>query len=128
MSCRATKQDNAKFEELKAIAAQLPTYPGMQEISSTASGGYGKAIVSKSYRSDARYEDVKRFYIEHLERDGWKLTSERQLNGFGGDPGGYLIEFHKGDVSIGIEYAGERANYGWQYGISVSWSRWVLKK
>jgi hypothetical protein len=127
-SCWATKQDEAKFEELKAIASQLPTYAGMQEISSTANAGYGKAIVSKGYRSNARYDDVKRFYIDRLEHDGWQLVSERQLKGFGSDLGGYHLEFHKGDTSLGIEYAGEKADYEWQYAIAVSWSRWIKKK
>ena len=123
--CWSTKEDAAKLEEIKSVWARLPSYPGMQEMNSSTTSGYGKALVSKKFRSDARYDDVKRFYIEHLERDGWKVESEKQLKDLGSDFGGYEIRFRKADLSIAIEYAGQNADYGWDYGIGVSWTQWV---
>jgi hypothetical protein len=32
-----------------------------------------------------------------------------------------LIVYRKGEYAIEIDYSGERANYEWQYGISVKW-------
>ncbi|HXQ70193.1 MAG TPA: hypothetical protein VN844_06880, partial [Pyrinomonadaceae bacterium] len=101
--------------------------PGMQETDTSSSSGGGKALISKGFRSDARYEDVKRFYVEYLERDGWKIESDKQLKDIGSDFGGSEIKFRKGDLSLAIEYAGPRAGYGWQYAIGVSWSRWIKK-
>ena len=126
--CWSSKEDAAKLEELKSVWARLPSYPGMQETHSSTTSGYGKALVSKDYRSNAQYEDVKRFYVERLQQDGWKLDGEKQLKGLGSDFGGYEIRFRKADLAIAIEYAGPRANYGWEYAIGVSWSRWVKEK
>jgi len=84
----------------------------------------GKALVSKTFRSDARYEDVKRLYVEHLERDGWKIEGEKQLKDWGSDFGGHEIRFRKADLTS-YRICPPSANYGWQYGIGVSWSRWV---
>jgi hypothetical protein len=123
--CWSAKEDAAKLEEIKSVWARLPPYPGMQETNSLTTSGYGKAIVSKKFRSDARYDDVRRFYVERLEQDGWKIDGEKQLKDLGSDFGGYEIRFRKADLSIAIEYAGQSADYGWQYGIAVSWSRWV---
>ena len=128
LGCWSPKEDAAKLEEIKSIWARLPLYPGMQETDSSTTSGYGKALVSKKFRSDAQYEDVKRFYIERLEPDGWKIDGEKQLKDIGSDFGGYEIRFRKGDIALAIEYAGPRANYGWQYGIGVSWSRWVKSR
>jgi hypothetical protein len=126
--CGPTKQDAARLEEVKAIWAHLPVDSRLQEIGSSTTSGFGKAMISKRFRSDAPYDEVKRFYVEHLTAEGWSIVSERQMNGSGSNFGGYHLEFHKGDLDLGIEYSGEKANYGWQYAIAVSWSRWVKKK
>lgn len=126
--CGPTKEDAAKLEEVKAVWSQLPVYSRLQEIDSSTTSGYGKAMISKKFRSDAPYDEVKHFYVDHLTAEGWTIVSERQMNGWGSDFGGYHLEFHKGDLDFGIEYSGEKANYGWQYAIAVSWSRWVKKK
>jgi hypothetical protein len=97
----------------------------MQETDSKTTSGGGKAMVSKTFRSDARYDDVRRFYVERLEQDGWKIHAEKPLKDWGRDFGGYEIRLRKGDLTIAIEYAGQNADYGWDYGIGVSWSRWV---
>lgn len=125
--CWSAKEDAAKLAEIQSVWARLPSYPGMQETSSSSTSGGGKALVSKKYDSNAPYENVKRFYVEHLERDGWKIEGEKQLKDLGSDVGGYEIRFRKGDLSLAIEYAGPLADYGWQYAIGVSWSRWVKK-
>lgn len=126
--CWSAKEDAAKLQEVRSVWARLPSYPGMQEIDSKTESGYGKALVSKKFRSDARYDEVRRFYVESLGRDGWEIYGEKQLKGFGSNFGGYEIRFLKSDLSIVIEYAGDKADYGWQYGIAVSWSRWVKDK
>ena len=125
--CWSAKEDAARLEEIKAVWARLPTYSGLQEIDSSTTSGGGKAMVSKKYRSEARYDDVKRFYVEYLIPDGWTMVSEKKIVDIGTDFGGYHIEFRKGDLSLGLEYAGEKANYEWQYAIAVNWSRWVKK-
>ena len=125
--CWSAKEDASKLEEVKSVWARLPSYPGMQETHSSTTSGYGKARISKSYRSDARYEDVRRFYVEHFERDGWKIVQDKQLKDWGSDFGGHEIRLRKADLQVAIEYTGERADYGWQYAIGVSWSRWVKK-
>lgn len=125
--CWSAKEDAAKLAEIQSVWARLPSYPGMQQtVSATSNSGGGKAMVSKKYLSDARYEDVKRFYVEYLERDGWKLEGEKQLKHWGSGFGGYEIRFRKGDLDLAIEYSGPTADYGWQYAIGVSWSRWEI--
>jgi hypothetical protein len=84
-------------------------------------------MISKKFRSDAPYDEVKRFYVEHLLRDGWNVITEKQMKDWGSDFGGYYLQFHKGDLFLSIEYAGEKADYGWQYAIAVSWSSFVKK-
>lgn len=126
--CWSAKEDAAKLEEVKAVWARLPMYPDMQQVGDLTRSGGGNVLVSKTFRSGARYDDVKRFYIEHLAQEGWKTISDRKLADWGGDPERYYIQFQKGDIFLSIEFAGAGSDRDWQYAIAVTWSRWTRKK
>jgi len=129
VGCWSAKEDRARLEEVNAIWTRLPVYPGLQEIASTTQSGFGKVFVSKKFRSNASYSDVKSFYVERLRQDGWEVISDRPLKDWaGGGPERHYIEFHRGDVFLSIEHAGQEAGYDWQYAIAVNWSRWNRKK
>ena len=121
-SCFSPAQDKARLEEVKGIWAAFPLYPGMVEVNNSTSSGFGKAFMSKSFRSGAGYDDVKRFYLERLGQDGWSFSGERNLKGITSDLGGREMKFHRGDYEVTIEYATEKADYGWQYGIGIGWN------
>lgn len=111
----------SKLEEIKIIWATLPLYHGMIEVNHSASSGFGRAFMSKSFRSEASYDEIKRFYSERLARVGWQLARERPLKDWNKDLGGQLIEFRNGEFGLSIEYAGQKADYGWNYGIGITW-------
>jgi hypothetical protein len=111
----------SKLGEIKAIWETLPLYPGIVEVNHSASSGFGRAFMSKSFRSEASYNDIKSFYSEYLIRAGWQLVGERPLKDWNKDLGGQLLEFRKGEFYLSIQYAGKKADYGWDYAIGVSW-------
>src|ERR1700674_35670 len=125
VGCFSRKEDSAEFEETKKIWAAFPIYPGMQQVSSSETSGFGKMLISKNFQSKATYEKVRRFYVDRLTKDDWRLSSDKQIKDWGSDFGGHELYFRKADLHIAIEYAGERANYGWDYAISAGWTRWV---
>jgi hypothetical protein len=110
-----------KLDEIQSIWKKLPLYPGLVEVDQSSASGFDKAYVSKSFTSSANYDDVKRFYLEHLTSEGWKLFRERELKEWGQNLGGRQIEFRRDEYDLTIEYAPNSANHGWNYGISVSW-------
>lgn len=110
-----------KLNEIKTIWATIPLYPRMTEVNHSASSGFRRAFMSKSFRSEASYNDIKRFYSDHLVQAGWKLVTEEPLKDWDKDLGGQVLEFRKGEYQLSIQYSGEKADYGWQYGIDVRW-------
>lgn len=110
-----------KLNEIKTIWSTIPLYPGMIEVNHSASSGFRRAFMSRSFCSEASYNDIKRFYSDHLLRAGWQLVTERPLKDWEKDLGGQLLEFHKGEYHLSIQYSGQKADYGWQYGIAVRW-------
>lgn len=121
VSCFSPAQDRARLNEVNRIWTAFPLYPGMVEVDHSKASGFGKAYISKGFRCKATYDDVKRFYLERLPQDGWQLVSERKLKGWERDLGGRELKFRRGDYEVTIEYAGEGANYGWDYGIGIGW-------
>jgi len=80
------------------------------------------ASLSSSFKSDAPLDDVRRFYVEKLASDGWKLAGDRKLTEWGGDVGGHLLEFRRGEYRITIEKGGSN-NDDWDYGINFRWEK-----
>jgi hypothetical protein len=121
-SCFSPAQDRARLDEVKRIWTIFPLFPGMQQVASSTAAGFGKASISRSFRCKAGYDDVKRFYLERLGQDGWQLAEERQLKNWEQDLGGQQLTFRKGEYEVAIEFAGEQADYGWDYGIYIGWA------
>jgi hypothetical protein len=112
----------SRINEIKRVWSELPLYPGMIEANSSSASGFDKAYISKNFKSPADYEDVKRFYEEHLTKEGWQLSKERKLKAFwGGLSGEIEVEFRRGEYDLTIDYAPEDKNFGWNYGITISW-------
>lgn len=112
----------SRINEIKLVWSELPLYPGMIEANSSSASGFDKAYISKNFKSPADYEDVKRFYVEHLSKEGWQLSKERKLKAFWGGPSGEIeVEFRRGEYDLTIDYAPEDKNFGWNYGITISW-------
>lgn len=114
-------RDEAKLKECERILVAIPLYPGSEERHNSWTSKVSLASVGKYYDSDASYEELKRHYIENLTRLGWQFVHERQLFDWGRDMGGREMSFRKGEFSVVIEYAGEKADYGWKYTINVLW-------
>jgi hypothetical protein len=114
-------KDDVKFKEIEQLWGDMPIYPGMVETNSSSNSAGRKAHLSKNYTSPAAYEDVKRFYIEKLTQKGWQFVQEKQLSDWGRDVGGRDLEFRNGEYELGVSYAGEKADYGWNYSVGIYW-------
>jgi hypothetical protein len=115
-------RDDVKLKEVERLYNALPIYAGFQAIAGSSYSKSMLASVSKSYRSDAPYDDVKNFYSARLIPEGWQLSKERNLKDWSRDYGGRELTFEKGEYSVVIEYRGDRAiDPDWNYAINVGW-------
>lgn len=114
-------RDDERFKEVEQLFRAIPVYPGSEEVTTSSSSKDRIARLGKVYKSNASYDELKRFYTDSLTRLGWQLERERQVKDWWSDFGGRELRFRDGEYYISIEYAGEKANNGWNYGISVGW-------
>lgn len=116
-------RDDTKLYELRQMYSTFPLPSDFQEIGSSFQSKAELALVTKYFRSKSRYDEVKTFYIQHLIETGWVLANERPMKDWFTDFGGRELEFSKGEYSVVIEYAGERASNDWNYGIAIEWRK-----
>ena len=118
----SANKDDAKLKEVQRLYNALPIYDDFQAIAGSSYSKSMLASVSKSYKSDARYDDVKNFYSTRLIPEGWQLSKERNLKDWSRDYGGRELTFEKGEYSVVIEYRGDKAiDPDWNYAIGVGW-------
>lgn len=102
------KNDN-KLNEIYDKVADVAVYPDFVKVGEDNSSRYLDAGVYQYYRSSAKYESVRNFYLSSLSQKGWTYKQ---------DDSDKLI-FQKGDITLYIDYAPKSSD--WNYGLSYVW-------
>jgi hypothetical protein len=113
--------DGSRTTEIERLWMDLPSYPGLSETHSYRSSRGRNARISRQYKSAASAPDVQSFYMREAIARGWVFTSQKKLSDWGRDLGGFELEFRKNDYTLDITYAGDKADYGWNYAIGIEW-------
>src|SRR6185503_185485 len=111
--------DGSKLRDLEQLQQTLPVFPLLVEISVHRDSKATLAGINRLYRSDARYVDVRQFYVNELTKTGWEYSGERSIKDWGTDFGGRELVFRRNEYKFSVTYAGEKANYGWDYAIDI---------
>lgn len=112
--------DPSKLQEIEQVWSTIPLYPGMVEVKRSSSAESG-VWVDKDFKSDAAFDDVRRFYMERLTQAGWQFVREQEVKDRGRFKGERLVEFRKGFYQLDVQYSGERkAAVGWDYSIDIT--------
>jgi hypothetical protein len=123
-ACQANRpnHDGSKFREIERLWQMIPTYSGLVEVDGSSLSKDSEARLSKEYKSNAPFDDVKRFYLEKLGEKGWQFIEESELKDRGRLRGERLLEFRQGEYNLSVRYAGERdRELGYDYLITVGW-------
>ena len=118
---KGPNSDGSKIAEIENLWSTLPLYSGMTEVNNSRSSSGRKAHLSRSFKSDSPYEEMRRLYVGKLIEQGWQFVKERQLSDWGRDKGGRELEFRRGEYQLSIEYAGGSPDQDWNYAIGIYW-------
>lgn len=80
-----------------------------------------QASVGGTYATSVSYVEIRKYYDEELARRGWTFHREREIRDWGRNLGGRTVEYCKGEYRASLQYAGERADYGWVFALDLSW-------
>jgi len=107
--------------ELENEFRSITPLPGATAIYYHASNKPGIALVSDTYRTNLSYGEVRKHYNAELSKQGWAFYMEEPLTEWGKDLGGKEAHYCKGRYRAELQWAGERANDGFDYAFSMSW-------
>ena len=113
-------EGDAKLNEIRGLLNAVPVYPGAREVDSFWSDKALHTVASKNYQSDVPYDELKSYYVEQLKPLGWRLIAEKPVKDWWRDLSGRELTFQRGDYLLSIQFAGEKADYGWDYSISIT--------
>lgn len=99
----------------------IPIPPKTKLLDHDLSSKTSSALVSNSFATDLKYQQVKIFYNSELLRHGWHFVKEEKIRDWDEDLGGTSVDYRKGNCTASLQWAGESANYGWDYAFSLSW-------
>jgi hypothetical protein len=80
-----------------------------------------QALVGAKFRSRWSYPEIRDYYDAEFRAHGWTVAGEKPIRDWGKDLGGVSRGYLKGDYCGTVQFAGDRANYGWNYAVSLSW-------
>ncbi|SRR5258706_2985058 len=110
-----------KQAELETEFKAIVPLQGASVVDYHASNKAGQALVSVGYLTDINSADIFKYYDEQLRQHGWQPDGTHGVKDWGRDLGGKSADYCKGDYAAELQYAGQQANYGWTYGLSMSW-------
>lgn len=111
-----------KKAELLSEYELLQPLPQATLIELSSNNKDRQALVSAKYSSEKAYAEIRTFYIEEAKEKGWIFLNEKKEHDWGQDLGGKAMYFRKGENILAIQYAGEKADYGWNVAVSLSWN------
>jgi hypothetical protein len=77
--------------------------------------------VGSTYTGDLHWPDIRSYYDRELLKEGWQFVSEESVTDWGTDKGGRSRLYLYGGYYANLQFAGERARYGWTYALDFSW-------
>ena len=84
------------------------------------------AWIGQRYTTTLSYAQIRAYYDAELARHGWSPHRERGTRDWFRDFGGRKVEYCKGPYTASLDYAGERANYGWVFSLDLTWGHEAL--
>jgi hypothetical protein len=81
----------------------------------------GHALIDATFRTSRSPAEVLEFYDREVLAHGWSSQGMTTVRDWGRDLGGVIRCYRKGDYAAHIQLAGDRAAYGWDYALSLSW-------
>jgi hypothetical protein len=118
---KAEERSKAMQAELESDYKALPSFPRATRLGNTTGRKSSNGIVGATYSTSATLPEIRAYYDSVLLPRGWRLADEEQLRYWGNDLGGYSVYYKRDRFTASIQYAGQRAQYGWDYAFTLSW-------
>lgn len=118
------KEKLRRTDPLIPMLDKLPMPQGATRLGDCDYGvkSASKRIYSCYYRTRLDFAQLLKFYTAQLDANGWREGDVTMIRDWGSDLGGQIVSFRKDDFLITLQYAGEKSDASWQYGLDAATS------
>ncbi len=88
--------DSSKLDEITEILKSVSVHPSKVEIETNNHSNSSNASITRKYKSDVPFDEVKEFYLKQLTNQGWQLIEEQELKDKGRYKGERVLHFTRG--------------------------------
>ena len=122
ISCgTAPRPDDLKIAETKRLWQTVPIYPGVTVTVNNTVTADSPLVITKTYKLDAQFADVRQFYLERLAPAGWQFVGENEVKHKGRIRGERVLTFTHSNHRLIVQFAGElRGDLGWDYAVELA--------
>ena len=100
---------------------QIQALPQAKTIKVNRSHKPRQALVGGTYSTTLDFGEIRKYYDKELEEHGWHFINEEAVRDWGRDFGGRIAHYRKSDYTASLQYAGDPKEYGWAYGLDLTW-------
>ena len=117
-----------KVKQVDALVEQIPVHPSFRELGRRQIANSNTIQITKTFSSDAEYEVVKKYYLDLLLPQQWKLVEDRALSYWGVDSGARQLSFIKGEFFFSIQFEGSQSEkFGRNYAFAYAWDSFEFR-
>ncbi len=122
-SCNShdSNTSSLKLDEITEILKSVSIHPSKVEIETNNHSSSSNTSITRKYKSDVPFDEVKEFYLKQLINQGWQLIEEKELKDKGRYKGERALHFTRGEFLLSIQFAGKRKEVlGWDYALRIA--------
>ncbi len=113
--------DSLKIGEIVQILKSVSVHPSKVEIETKNYSRGSNASITRKYKSDVPFGEIKEFYHKQLTNQGWQLNEEQELRDRGRFREERVLHFTRGEFLLSVQFAGKRREHlGWDYAIRIA--------
>ncbi len=119
----------AKLDELSEILRSVAIHQSKTEVETDNHLSGSNVSITKKYKSDAPFAEIKEFYYQHLVNQGWHFVEEQELKDRGRFRDERVLHFTRGEFLLTVQFSARRGfDVGWDYALRIAYpSDWTKK-
>ena len=119
----------AKLDEMSEILQSVAVHRSKIEVETDNHLSGSNVSITKKYKSDAPFDEIKEFYHQQLVNQGWHFVEEQELKDRGRFRDERVLHFKRGEFLLTVQFSARRGvDVGWDYALRIAYpSDWTKK-
>ncbi len=112
----------ARLVEMNEILKSVSIHQSKFEVEGDTHATSSNVSITRKYKSDASFEEIKAFYYQQLTNQGWHFVEDQELKDRGRFRDERVLHFTRGEYLLNVQFSARRgADVGWDYALRIAY-------